>query len=99
MIAVAYFYFEFSDIDKQRTEKLIRSLIVQFAAQCPHLPESLQSAHSQSQSEQKQPTTEELTTILRHILKVFSNAYILLDARDECMDREDLLEFIKALIA
>lgn len=97
--AVAYFYFDFNDSGKQRTEMLVRSLIVQFAVQSPRLPESLQSAHSQSQSEQKQLTTEDMTTILRQMLKGFSSTYILLDALDECTDRNDLLEFIEALMA
>lgn len=94
--AVAYFYFDFNDLDKQRTEKLIRSLIVQLVAQSPHLPESLQSAYSRSQSGQKQPAIEDMTAILRQILKVFKTTYILLDALDECIDRKDLLDFIKA---
>lgn len=97
-VAVAYFYFDFNDSNKQRTEKLIRSLIAQFAAQCLHLPESLQSAHSQSQSGQIQPTFEEMTAILNETLKGFHNTFILLDALDECTDREDLLEFIQVLM-
>lgn len=97
-VAVAYFYFDFNDLDKQRTEKLIGSLIIQFAAQCPYLPDSLQSAYSQSQSGQKHPTIEDMTTILHQMLKIFNAAYILLDALDECTDREDLLEFIEALV-
>ena len=97
-LGVAYFYFDFNDLDKQRTEKLIRSLIVQFAAQCPYLPEALQSAHSGSQSEQRQPTIEDMTTILCQMLKSFNTTYILLDALDECTDREDLLEFMEAVM-
>lgn len=77
---------------------LIRSLVVQFAAQCPHLPESLQSAHSRSQSEEKPHTSEEMTTILRQMVKGFDNTYMLFDALDEYTDREDLLELIEALI-
>lgn len=97
-IAIAYFYFDFNDMDKQRTEKLIRSLILQFAVQCPKLPESLESAYTRSLSESKQPTTEELTFLLGQVVKYFDSIYILLDALDECTDREDLFEFIVALI-
>lgn len=97
-IAVAYFYFDFNDSEKQRTEMLLRSLIVQLAAQCPNLPESLQSAHSRSQSSQEQPTMGEMTSILYQMLKNFNTTYILLDALDECTDRQDLLNFIEVLI-
>lgn len=63
--AVAYFYFDFTNLGKQKTEMVIRSLVVQFAAQSLHLPDLLQLACSKSQSEQKQPTIEEMTAILR----------------------------------
>ena len=97
-VAVAYFYFDFNDLDKQRTEKLICSLIVQLAAQCLHLPEPLQSAYSRSQNGQKQLPIEELTILLFHMLKSFNSTYILLDALDECTEQEDLLKFIEVLM-
>lgn len=97
-IAVAYFYFDFNDPDKQRTEKLIRSLLVQLSAECLHLPESLQSAYSRSQNGQNQPTIEELSLLLRQIIKGFRSTYILLDALDECTEREDVLNFIEVLM-
>ena len=96
--AVVYFYFDFNDLDKQHTKNLISSLIVQLSAQSPHLPDSLQSAYSRSQNGQKQPTIEDLTILLRQMLKIFKGTYILLDALDECTDREELLEFIEALM-
>lgn len=77
---------------------LIRSLIVQFMAQCRHLPDILQSAHSRWESEQKQPKIEEMTAILRQMVNCFNATYILLDALDECTDREELFKFIKAVI-
>lgn len=97
-IAVAYFYFNFSDLDKKRTEKLIRSLIVQLLAQCQNLPESLESAYSHSQNGQNQPTIKELTKLLHQMVKMFKSTYILLDALDECTDRKDLLELIEEII-
>lgn len=95
--AVSYFYFDFNDSHKQRTEMLLRSLIVQFAAQCSHLPESLQSAYFR-QKIYERLRVERLTDILRRMLKSFNTIYVLLDALDECRDRESLLEFIETLI-
>ena len=96
--AVSYFYFDFNDLSKRKSEMLIRSLIVQFAAQCLDLPKSLKSALECSQNRQTQPTIEELEDILFQVLKIFDTTYILLDALDECIDREDLLNFIKSLL-
>ena len=76
---------------------VVRSLIVQLAAQCLFLPESLRLAHSRSQSQQKQPTIEEMTAILYPLLKLFDSTYVLLDALDECKDREDLFKFIEVV--
>ena len=99
MVAVVYFYFDFNDLDKQRTENLIRSFIVQLSAQCLDLPKSLQLAYSQSQNGQNQPTTEDMKRLLRQLLKSFNSTYILLDALDECTDREELLEIINAIMS
>ena len=71
---------------------------MQISAQCLHLPKSLQSAYSRSQNGQNQLKIEDLTVILRQMLKIFNSTYILLDALDECTDREDLLEFIEGLM-
>lgn len=72
--------------------------MVQLSAYCPHIPDSLQSAYSQSQNGKNQLTTEELTNVLHQMVKIFKSTYILIDALDECKDLEDLLEFIKALM-
>lgn len=77
---------------------LLRSLIVQLAAQCSQLPESLRLAYSWSQSEQIRPTVQELTTLLHQMLKHFNSTFILLDALDECAGREHLFEFVEALM-
>lgn len=96
--AITYFYFDFNDLSLQRTEKFIRSLIVQLSAQYRHLPESLQSAYSRSQNGQNQLTTEELILLFRQMARDFNSTYILLDALDECTDRKDLFEFLKGLM-
>ena len=98
-IAIAYFYFDFNDSSKQLTEKLIRSLIMQLSTQCSHSSDLLQLAFSRSQNGQNQLPIEDLRTLLHQMLKSFDGAYILVDALDECTDREDLFELIEALMA
>ena len=71
---------------------------MQLSAQCLNLPASLQLAYPRSQNGQNQLTVEGLITLLHQIMESFSSTYILLDALDECTDREDLLEFIEALM-
>ena len=47
----------------------------------------------------QQPSDEELENILRHILDRFSNAYIMIDALDECTELEKTLNWVNKLIS
>lgn len=92
-LGVAYFYFDFNDADKQSCDKLVRSVLVQFLSQCQNIPEELQTVYSRCQNDQKQPTFDELLFILRGTLSHFRGAYLIIDALDECKEREERLPF------
>lgn len=47
-VAVAYFYFDFNDRDKQKLENLLRSLIKQLLMRGQIIPDSLQKLYNQS---------------------------------------------------
>ena len=47
----------------------------------------------------QQPLDDQLQDILRHILDGFSDAYIVVDALDECTDRQMTLDWVNELIA
>ena len=49
--------------------------------------------------EVRHPSDEQLQNILRDILDRFSNAYIMIDALDECTDREKTLKWANKLIS
>ena len=49
--------------------------------------------------EVQQPSDEELQNVLRDILDRFSQAYIIIDALDECIDREKTLDWVNKLIS
>ena len=49
--------------------------------------------------EVQQPSDEQLQNILRHILDRFSQAYIVIDALDECTEREKTLNWVNKLIS
>jgi hypothetical protein len=49
--------------------------------------------------EVQQPSDEELQNVLRDILDRFSQAYIVIDALDECTDREKTLDWAKKLMS
>jgi hypothetical protein len=97
-LAIIYFYFDFNDIEKQRHENLIRSLIVQLSMQSTNTPEALNTIYSRCQEGQQQPTTDALTLTLQHMLRDFHQTFIILDALDECTEREELLGLIEKII-
>ena len=95
--AVAYFYFDFNDLEKQKSEKMIRSLIVQFSGQSLKNVIELEPLFSSCNNGGRQPEVEGLMKTLNGVLKYFDDAYIVLDALNECSDRYDLLNSIEEI--
>jgi len=96
--AFGYFYFDFRDPAKQRYENLVRSLIEQLSDQSSGTPEALRTLYSQNQDGARQPTVKVLVETLRGIIRGFKQTYIIVDALDECSEREKLLVLIGDII-
>jgi hypothetical protein len=96
--AVAYFYFDFRDRGKQSHEHLLRSLVTQFSAQCPSTPEALERLYSSNQDGRWQPAANVLATTLGKFIGSFQQTYIVVDALDECTEREELLGLIEEIV-
>jgi hypothetical protein len=87
--AVGYFYFDF--FEKQSSRKAIRSLLFQFAQQVSDGLRGLEQLYQKCRSGQEQPTEETILSLLRDVISRIEPKFIILDALDECTDREDLL--------
>ncbi|KAH6666209.1 hypothetical protein B0J14DRAFT_199342 [Halenospora varia] len=96
-VAIAYFYFDFNDTKKQRHDKFTRSLIEQLALQSAKALACLESLFSHSQDGKQQPTQDALEVALQQMLDEFEETFIILDALDECKEREELLLLLKNL--
>lgn len=94
---VAYFYFDFVNEQEQRYESFLRSLVAQLFAQNMSIPETLQTLYSNSQDGQQQPKTDEVVATLESFLEESRETYIILDALDECTDREEILALIREI--
>ena len=90
-----YFYFDFKDVEKQGREKMIRSLILQLSSQFESTPQSLEALHSSCMNGGRQPTHSMLLATLHQIMESFEETFIILDALDECSERDELLEDIE----
>jgi hypothetical protein len=92
-----YFYFDFNDVKKQQHEKMIRSLITQLSFRCKGTSRDLQSLFSFCRDGDQPPPFEELLATLQKMIREFKGINIILDALDECKDREKLLEDVETI--
>ena len=100
-LGIAYFFFDGrgSDNELRLHNKLIRTLISQLSdTRHGGMNEKLVDLYK-SCGEFQQPSDEDLQNVLRDILNRFSQPYIMIDALDECTDREKTLKWAKKLIS
>ncbi|KAL9084611.1 MAG: hypothetical protein Q9165_007966 [Trypethelium subeluteriae] len=94
----AYFYFTFSDIQKQSYENLVRSLVAQIGCKEPALSMLYQAYEKPNASA---PDVEALEEILLACIKSYDKLILLLDALDECPEgnevRQNMLEGLEHL--
>src|SRR5712675_338782 len=104
---MAYFYFDFRDIDKQKLQDLLSSLLIQLSAQSDHCYDILSQLYSAHNYGMRKPKDRVMIESLREMLRQLSQGptYIILDALDECpitsgnlSPREEVLKFVDELV-
>jgi hypothetical protein len=99
--AVVYFYFDFVETEKRKHEGMIRSLITQLAfqnASNAYGSSALLSMYEACRSGVCLSTRASLLSVLRDLIDSFADVYVVLDALDECVERDDLLQDIKEIV-
>ena len=96
-VAIAYFYFDFNDTEKQKHDKCTRSLVEQLAWKSVKALACLESLFSRNQDGKQQPEQDALELTLQQMLGKFEETFIILDALDECKEREKLLLLLEKL--
>jgi hypothetical protein len=97
--AVAYFYFDFRDAQKQSPELMIKSLITKFMWRCMRMPSDLEYMYHLCENGGQQPSSDALLHVLRHLIEGIPDVYIILDALDECASRAQLMDTIHELVS
>ncbi|KAH9885699.1 ankyrin repeat-containing domain protein [Xylariomycetidae sp. FL2044] len=97
-VGIAYYYFDFTDKEKQISEKLICSILKQLSMQCPETPHVLSMLFTSCEDTDRPPSSDELLETLRHVLRSFADVYIIIDALDECSEVEELLEYLGCMM-
>ncbi|ORY67765.1 ankyrin repeat-containing domain protein [Pseudomassariella vexata] len=79
-----YFYFDFTDRDKQSLEDAVRSLISQLYYRKENVRRHLDSLYSSCENGKRQPNIASLRTTLQNMIQQADEVWLVLDALDEC---------------
>jgi len=106
---LAYFYFDFRDVDKQKLHNLLPSLLIQLSAWSDPSCDILSQLYSSHGRGAQKPSDRAMLECLKEMLTLEAQGpiYIILDALDECpvtstvppSPREEVLEFVDELVA
>ena len=90
--SMAYFYFDFRDIDKQHWRDLVPSFLIQLSAQSGPRCDILSRLYSNHDSGTRQPNDNILTRCLKEMLSLPDQRpiYLIMDALDECPDTSEV---------
>ena len=104
---MAYFYFDFKDLNKQSSLDLLRSLVLQLSTRSSPCCDILHHVYKTHEDGTRQPSDDILKECLKEMLRLLAQGpiYIILDALDECPDssglpspRNEVLQLVKELI-
>jgi hypothetical protein len=104
---MAYFYFDFRDVDKQRLSNLLPSLLIQLSASSDPCCDILSRLYSAHKLGVQKPNDRAMVECLKEMLTVEAQGptYIIMDALDECpitstipSPREEVLDFLDELV-
>lgn len=68
------------------------------ASQVPDGREIVQQLHEKHHNGQLEPSDDKVESCLYHVIGISEDAYIIIDALDECNERHALLAFLKTLV-
>ena len=97
--ATVYYYVDFSDERTSSVNHFLRSILTQLATQTTDFPEVLEKFYHDLDScnlmkSASYISTATLVNLLTEVTKNFGQIYLVIDALDECVEREKILQFI-----
>ena len=66
-LAIGFYYFDFNDIEKQKAENLIRSLVTQISSQCRNTSVHLNILYSKCPDGKQSPSVDSLISTLQQM--------------------------------
>ncbi|KAI9438060.1 hypothetical protein H4582DRAFT_232779 [Lactarius indigo] len=104
---MAYFYFDFRDLNKQTCRDLLLSLVSQLSTSSSPCCDILNRVYTSHKNGAHQPSDDTLKECLKEMLRLSGQGpiFIVLDALDECPDssgipspRDEVLQLVKELV-
>jgi hypothetical protein len=105
---MAYFYFDFRDVDKQKLQNLLPSLLTQLSARSAPCHDILFKLYCAHDCGERKPSDRAMVECLKEMLsvEVQGPTFIILDALDECpitssipSPREEVLDLVDELVS
>lgn len=97
--AVVYWYFTFTDTEKQKLDNFVCSIIKDICSNRRVTPAALQQAYDNCNRGQQKPTLATLKSLLQVVLSGFDDVFLVIDALDECprsgFRRQELLDCLR----
>lgn len=93
--SIVYFYFDFQTQAKQLVDGFAKSIVVQLFDQNPQTLKILEEFYNSHSKGRSSPTIDDLKVTIRRMVNKCKPMCLVVDALDECEDRECLLEFLE----
>ncbi|KAL6714577.1 hypothetical protein ACLMJK_008002 [Lecanora helva] len=89
---MSYFYFDFQINEKQQVRSFLKSIVAQLFDHNENTLRSAEQLYNTCSRGRTTPSIQSLKGVIRDILDRLPSVHIIIDALDECQDRESLLE-------
>jgi NACHT domain len=83
-VGIAYLYCNFRRQDEQKADDLLASLLKQLSQERASLPDSVKALYEKHKIKRTRPSFEEISRTFQSVAAIFSKAFIIIDALDEC---------------
>jgi hypothetical protein len=88
-IGIAFVYCNFQQQQEQKAEDLLASLLKQLAQGQSSLPDGIKSLYDKHKDKRTKPSFDELSRTLYIVTAMYSRAFIIVDALDECQESDN----------
>ena len=104
---MAYFYFDFRDVNKQKLSNLLSSFLIQLSARSDSCCDVLSRLYSSHDHSVREPNDRAMVDCLKEMLTLEAQGptYIIMDALDVCpitstipSPREEVLDFVDEIV-